>query len=175
MKKDSLSKMKMKRNIILVAVFLFLGGLIAFSVLRPDPEAEKISMMKDLMLSKKPGKMNAEERKSMRDMFKKLSPKTKKKLIKEVMRGRLEDIRSDLAGITEEEKRKKIDQVVVKMRKRFNKMTSEQRKKARERMNTPEGKESMKEALDFFYTEFTPSERQLMDPLVEEFTIQMGR
>ena len=175
MKKDSLSKMKMKRNIILVAVFLFLGGLIAFSVLRPDPEAEQISMMKDLMLAKKPGKMNPEERKSMRDMFKKLSPKTKKKLIKEVMRGRLEEMRSNWTGITEEEKRKKVDKMVVGMRKRFNKMTPEQRKKARERMNTPEGKENMKEALGFFYTEFTPSERQLMDPLVEEFTIQMGR
>ena len=76
---------------------------------------------------------------------------------------------------TEEEKREKVKKVVVKMRQRFSKMTSEERSTARERMNTPEGKERMAEALDFYYNEFTPEERQMLDPIVEEFTIQMGR
>jgi uncharacterized protein with von Willebrand factor type A (vWA) domain len=172
---DTLSRMKMKRNITLICVFLFLGGLIAYSVLRPDAEEQKIAEMKDLMLSKKPGKMSRDERKEMRKMLEKLSPGTRKKLIREVMRGRLEEMRADLKDVSEEEKRKKIDKVLVDMRKRFNKMTPEQRDKARERMNTPEGKERMGEALDFFYKEFTPAERQLMDPIVEEFTVQMGR
>ena len=42
-------------------------------------------------------------------------------------------------------------------------------------MNSPEGKQRMAEALDFFYKEFTPKERALFDPVVEEFTIQMER
>ena len=172
---DTLSKMKMKRNITMLVVFLFLGGLIAYSVLRPDPEEQKINDMKTMMLSKKPGDMSKEERNDMRKMVDKLSPKTRKKLIREVMRGRLEQMREEMADMSEAQKREKIQKVVVKMRKRFSKMTPEQRDKARERMNTPEGKERMGEALDFFYQEFTPSERQLMDPLVEEFTIQMGR
>ena len=172
---DTLSKMKMKRNLTLVCVFLFLGGLIAYSVLRPDPEEQKIAEMKNLMLSKRPGRMSGEEREEMRSMINKLSPGTRKKLIREVMRGRLDEMREGTKGLTEEQKREKIDKVVVGMRKRFSKMSPEQRDKARERMNTPEGKEQMGEALDFFYKEFTPAERQLMDPIVEEFTIQMGR
>lgn len=172
---DSLSKMKMKRNITLIVVFLFLGGLIAYSVLRPDPEEQKIEEMKTMMLSKKPGDMSRDERDEMRKMVDKLSPGTRKKLVREVMRGRLEQMREETAGMTEEQKREKVHESVVKMRERFSKLTPEQRAQARERINTPEGKERMGEALDFFYTEFTPSERQLLDPLVEEFTIQMER
>lgn len=172
---DTLAKMKLKRNITLVGVFLVLGGLIAYSALRPDPEEQKILEMKTMMLEKKPGQMSKDEREEIRKMVDRLSPETRKKLIREVMRGRLEQMREETAKMTAEEKRAKVQEVVVKMRKRFSKMTPEQREKARERMNTPEGKERLAEGLDFFYREFTPEERQMLDPIVEEFTIQMGR
>lgn len=172
---DTLAKMKMKRNLTLVVVFLLLGGLIAYTALRQDPEEKKILEMKSRMLAKKPGEMSRDERKEIRKMVERLSPETRKKLIREVMRGRLEQMREETAEMTIEQKKSKVKEVVLKMRKRFSQMTPEQRKKARERMNTPESKQQMAEALEFYYTEFTPEERQMLDPVVEEFTIQMGR
>ena len=50
---DTLAKVKLKRNITLVVVFLLLGGLIAYTALRQDPEEQKILEMKSRMLAKK--------------------------------------------------------------------------------------------------------------------------
>jgi len=172
---DTLSKMKLKRNLTLIGVFVFLAALIAYSAFRPDSEDQKIADMKNMILAVKPGGRSADERKSIRDMINKLSPKTRQKLIREIMRGRLEEMREATADLTEEEKQQKVKDIVVKMRERFSKMSPEQRKKAQERMQSPEGKKMMNEALGFFYKEFTPQERQLMGPIVEEFSIQMGR
>lgn len=172
---DTLSKMKMKRNLTLVCVFLFLAGLIAYSAFNPDPEEKKIENLKVEILSKKPGDMTSEEQQEMRSLVDQLSPETRKKLIRGVMRGRLEQMREETASMNEEQKQERVNKLVLKMREGFSKMSGEQRGLAKEKMNSPEGKERMKEALDFFYTEFTPDERKLMDPIVKEFTIQMER
>jgi hypothetical protein len=172
---DTLTKMKLKRNLTLIGVFLFLAALIGYSAFRPDPEDQKVAEMKSMILAAKPGGRSADERKEIRDMINKLSPETRKKLIREVMRARLEEMRAETANLTEEQKQKKVQEVVIKMRERFSKMSPEQWKKAQERMQSPEGKKMMNEALGFFYKEFTPQERELMSPIVEEISIQMGR
>lgn len=172
---DTLSKMKMKRNITLVTVFIVLACLIAYSVVNPEPEDEQIKQLKTEILARNPGEMTNEERREMRRMVDQLSPETRKRLIREVMRGRLEQMREETADMTVEQKRERINEAVLTMRKRFSEMTPDQKTLAKERINSPEGKERMKEALDFYYKEFTPEEREMLDPLVEEFTIQMER
>ena len=131
MPSDELAKMKLKRNITLVGVFLCLAGLIAYGVMRPDPEEQKIMELKTMMLSKRPGKLSKEDRRNFRSMIEKLSPETRKKLIREVMRGRLQQIREDTKNMTDEQKREKIRQIVLKIRTRFSKMSPEQREKIR--------------------------------------------
>ncbi len=172
---NELAKLKLKQNLILIGVFIILGTLIAYNALRPDPEEVKIAEMKDIILSQKDSEISSEERLQMREMIEKLPPNTRKKLITEVMRGRLEQMREENVDLTEMEKKDKVKEVVTKMRQRFTKMTLEQRNKAKERMNSPEGKKMMNEALGFFYKEFSPQERELMTPIIDEFSIQMGQ
>ncbi|MBN1864017.1 MAG: hypothetical protein JW808_03865 [Victivallales bacterium] len=172
---DEIAKMRLKRNVALCFAALFLAGLIVYGVARPDPEEKIANELKEAILTKDPRDMTREEREQMREMIENLSPETRKKLVREVMRGRLEQMREETKELTEEQKRERIDEAVQNMRERFSKMTSEQRAEARERMNSAEGRERMGEALDFFYNEFTPEERQLLDPLVEEFSMQMER
>ncbi len=167
--------MRLKRNVALCFASLLLAGLVVYGVVSPDPEEKIANELKETMLSKDPKDMTRDERDQMRDMIERLSPETRKRLVREVMRGRLEQMREETQGLSEEQKRERVDEAVKGMRERFSKMTAEQRSETRGRMNTPEGRERMAEALDFFYNEFTPKERQLLDPLVEEFTIQMER
>ena len=171
---STLSKIKFKQNLILILVLLALIALTAYSVLSPPPEEEKISEMKDIILSSNPGNRSPESREKFRKMMNQLSPATRTKLIREVMKARLEQMRKEVANLSEKEKQEKVEQVVIRMRKRFAKMTPEQRKKAQERINSPEGKKMMNQALGFFYEEFTPQERQLMGPIVDEFSMQMS-
>ena len=172
---NTLSKMKLKRNLTLTSVCLVLATLVVYSALRPDPEESQISEMKDIILSTKPGPNASINSLKIRDMMNKLSPETRQKLIREVMRGRLEQMRKTTASMSEKEKKEKVEEVVIRMRERFSKMTDEQRKQAQERMTSPEGKKRMNEALGFFYKEFTPQERELMTPIIDEFSIQMGQ
>ena len=171
---DSLERVKFRRKAALVGTACVLAALVAYGVLKPDPEEAKINEIKSMILDSKPGKMSREDRDAMRDMMNKLSPKTRERVGKEVMRIMLQKFRDDTAGMSIENKKKKIDETVKKMRKRFVRMSDEKREKMRNRMNDPEAKKRMKTALGFYYSDFSPEERNLMDPLVEEWTIEMS-
>ena len=172
---STLSDIKKKRQITAVTIFLIFAALLTYSIMKPDPEEQAANEIKDMVLSVNPGKMTKAKRKEIRDMMNRLSPETKNKLIREIMRGRLEQMREETAGMTQAQKEAKVHEAVLKIRNRFSKMTPEQRNKAREQLNSPAGKQRMKQALEFYYTEFTPEERQLLDPVVEEISIQLGR
>jgi hypothetical protein len=67
-----------------------------------------------------------------------------------------------------EEKIVKIYDAVQETRKRFSKMSEEEGTKIKERINSSEGREMFKKTLDFYSSEFTAKERELLDPLVYE-------
>lgn len=171
---DSLERVKFRRKAALIGTASVLAALLAYGVLRPDPEEAKINEIKGMILDRKPGRMSREDRDAMRDMMNKLSPKTRQRVSQEVMRIMLQKFRDDTAGMTIEDKKKKIDEAVKKMRKRFVKMSDDKRDKMRDRMNDPEAKKRMKTALGFYYSDFSPEERNLMDPLVQEWSIEMS-
>jgi hypothetical protein len=171
---DTLKRVKFRRKLALVGTTCVLAALVSYGILRPDPEEAKINEIKGLILDRKPGKMSREDRDAMRDLMNKLSPKTRDRVGQEIMRAMLQKFREDTASMSIEEKRKKIDVAVKKMRKRFVKMSDEKRDKMRERAASPEAKKRMKKALGFYYSDFSSEERNLIDPLVEEWTIEMS-
>ncbi|NOY74843.1 MAG: hypothetical protein GXP32_03510 [Kiritimatiellaeota bacterium] len=171
---NSLEKMKSRRKTALVVTVCVLVSLLLYGVLRPDPEEREISRIKGMILDRKPGRMSQEDRDSIRKLMEKLSPETRQRLATEVMRGMLDQFRKKTAGLTMEEKRKKVDEAVRKMRARFVKMSDERRDKLLERMDSPEATKRMKTALGFYYSDFSPEERKLMDPVVQEWSIEMS-
>jgi hypothetical protein len=171
---NSLERMKRARLLALLGAGALLAGLVAYGVLRPDPEERKIAELKGLILSAKPGAVSADRRRELRGMVEKLSPETRSKLIREVMRARLDDFRQKNSGLSKEEKRAKVEEVVAKMRERFSKLTPEARAGIKDGLGTEAGKKRMKEAMGFYYTEFTAEERELLDPLVNELSIELN-
>jgi hypothetical protein len=171
---NTLERIKFRRKLTLIGTVCILVALILYGILRPDPEEVKINEIKDMILDRKFGKMSSEDRKSVRDIMTKLSPKTRERVSKEVMRAMLQKFREDTASMSLEEKKKKIDVTVKKMRKRFLKMSDEKLNKMRKRVTSQEGKKRMKTALGFYYSDFSPEERKLMDPMVHEWTIEMN-
>ena len=171
---DSLERLKFRRKAILVFTVCVLVSLILYAILKPDPEEREINKIKGMILDRSRGRMSRGDRESIRKMMDKLSPETRQRLAREVMRGMLERFRKKTAGMTMEEKKLKVDEAVRKMRERFVKMTDERRQKAIERMNSPKAKKRMKAALGFYYSDFSPEERSLLDPVVREWTIEMN-
>jgi hypothetical protein len=171
---DSLEKLKFRRKLALTVTFCALASLVLYGVLRPDPEERRINEIKGMIFDRGPGRMSKEDRETIRKMMEKLSPETKNRLAREVMRGMLERFRKKTAGMTLEEKKKKVNETVLKMRRRFVKLSDERREKMLERMNSPEGKQRMKTALGFYYSDFSPEEGNLLDPVVREWSIEMN-
>ena len=171
---DSLEKLKLRRKLTLTATFCVLASLVLCGVLRHDPEERKINEIKGMILDRKPGRMSRGDRETIRKMMEKLSPETQNRLAQEVMRGMLNRFREKTAGMSLEEKKKKVDETVRKMRQRFVKMSDERREKMLKRVDSPEAKKRMKTALGFYYSDFSPEERNLMDPVVQEWSIEMN-
>ena len=165
---DSLSKVKKRRLIILAGVSLLLAGLVIYGVMRPDPEEREYNEIKGIILAGEPGKGDPETHREIRRLMERLKPETRERLMTEIMRGRLNQARETVKNMSDEQKREKIAVMVTEVREKFSKLSNREREKIKADMNTPEGKNRFKRSLDFYYTEFTSQERNLMDPLVNE-------
>jgi hypothetical protein len=175
---SSLEKMKAKRRIALIAVIVILGGFIAFAIFKPDPEEKKYNRLKDLMTGNISGgkdkKLSKEERDQLRRTFEKLSPETRSRLVREVMREHLKMVRKKTANLPEEKKKEIVNKMVMDVRKRFSRMTDAQREKMKADLKSKKGKERLSNAMSVFHTELTAKERELFDPLANEIVIQLN-
>jgi len=165
---NSLNRVKKRRLVILSGFSLLLVGLVIYGVMRPDPEEQEYNKIKGIILSSEPGKDDPEVHREFRKLMDKLKPETRERLMTEIMRERLSQAREKTKNLSDEQKREKIDTMVVEVRKGFSKLGDNEREKIKADMNSAEGKKRFKRSLDFYYTEFTSQERNLMDPLVNE-------
>jgi hypothetical protein len=165
---SSAEQIRRRRKLMLGAAAVFLLGLIAYSALMPSEEEQEFDKLKDAFTSGDRKDMNKETRQQLRKAFEKLSPETRNKLTREIMRESLYRAREETVNLSDDEKRAKIDKSIQKMRERFSKISDEDRARMRERLISEEGKQRIKEGMSFYYTEFTPKEREFMDPLVNE-------
>ena len=166
-----MERVKRARLMTLLSAAGILTALVAYSVLRPDSEKREVNELKGILLS---GKLTPDQRNEIRRRLAKLPPETMGKLVREVMRARLEDFREKYAGLSMDEKRAKVDEVVAKMRKRFSKLSPDARSKMKESLSSEEGKKRMAYAMKFYYENFTAEERSLLDPLVNELSIELN-
>ncbi|MEI6422063.1 MAG: hypothetical protein WCP55_07580 [Lentisphaerota bacterium] len=171
---DSLSKVKRRRLVILSAVSFLLAGLVIYGVMRPDPEEREYNRIKDVILTGEPGGNDQETRREFRRIMEKLKPETRERLMTEIMRERLSQAREKIKDMNDEQKREKIATMVSEVRERFSKLGDKEREKIKADMKTEEGKKRFKRSIDFYYTEFTSQERNLMDPLVNEIMVGLN-
>jgi hypothetical protein len=164
---DSLTRMRRRRQFGLVAAVALLAGLLAYSVLRPDPEEKEYQRLKGIILTD--NRRDDDSRREFREAMSRLSPETQKKLIREVMREQLHRAREEAQNWTDEQKAARVDELILEVRKNFAKLTGDQREEIRQNFQSDEGRERLRDSLDFYYQEFTAEERKNLDPLVGEF------
>jgi len=164
---DSLAAMRWRRRWGLATALMLLTGLVAYSVLRPDPEERELQRLRGVILMDGPRDESA--RRELREAMARLSPETQKKLIREVMREQLHRAREETKDWTGEQKAARVEELILEVRRNFAKLTGDQREDIRRNFQSEEGKERLRDSLDFYYQEFTADERKNLDPLVGEF------
>ncbi len=167
--KDNIVKIRRRRIVAICLFSLALAALVTFNAVKPSQEEKDFDYLKEAMTADR-GRdgISAERREEMRRLFEKLSPESRDKLAREVLRDRLDRMREETAGMTEEEKIAKVDSAIKEFRERFSRISDEERSRIKERLESPEGRERFKKTLEFYSTEFTAKERERLDPLVHE-------
>ncbi|OGV45796.1 MAG: hypothetical protein A2017_18005 [Lentisphaerae bacterium GWF2_44_16] len=191
---SSLDKIRRKRRIILACGSVLLLSLLLYSVLRPNPEKVKFNQLKnDLlrMVEKKDagkdikqisgrlaGNLERGEKSSdfskLQESMSSLSPEARKRLTNEIMCERLNSIRKKMEGLNEQEQDKLVDDMTKDLQDNFEKMNKKKKDKLKDDLNSKEGKDKMKDAMDFYYKNFKAKEREKLDPLVHETMKQIN-
>lgn len=190
----SLDKIRKKRRIVLFCGSVLLLSLLLYSVLRPNPEEVKFNQLKDDLLrivekkdagkdikqisGRLAGNLERGDRSSdfskLQESMSSLSPESRKRLTNEIMRERLNNIRKKMEGLNDEEQDKLIDDMTRDLKDNFEKMNRKKKDKIKDDLNSKEGKDKMKDALDFYYKNFKAKEREKLDPLVHETMKQIN-
>lgn len=168
MTSNSAAKLKRNRAIWLGIFLAVLSALIIFNALRPSQEEKDFDFLKTAMSRRNEQNISPEEREKIRAIFERLSPESKDKLMREILRDRLQQMREETANLSDEEKYERIEKATRDFRKRFSNLSEEEKQSIKERLNSPEGREQFKKTLEFYSTEFTAKEREMLDPLVHE-------
>ncbi len=167
--RDNIVKIRRRRIVAICLFSIGLAALVTFNALKPSQVEKDFNYLKEAMTAGHGrGEISAERRKEMRKLFEKLSPESRDKLAREVLRDRLDRMRKETRGMTEEEKTAKVDSAIKEFRGRFSKISDKERSRIKERLESPEGRERFKKTLEFYSTEFTAKERERLDPLVHE-------
>ena len=159
-----------------VAVALaVLGVLLVWSALRRAPEEQVAADFTADVLSRDPEQMPEAEREEMRRQWERFSPETRREVMIAVARDRLDHFREEAAKLTPEERSQRIQDEIARARSRHQDMPAAERERIRERLNSEEGREMVKQLLTFYQTELTAKERAELDPLVHEWFDQTER
>jgi hypothetical protein len=167
---DSLARKKRRQALSIAGFAVLVIGLVVLHAARPSPE-EKARASITSALIERDGEQPADEesRRQMREQWQRLSPESRRLVFEEVARDRLNRFRERNADLSDEERRDRILKAVEEMREGRKKMTDEEKARARERLNSEEGRETVANVLNFFQTGMTARERAEYDPLIHEW------
>ena len=164
---DSLSRVRLLRRLGLAFTVTAMAALLAYSVFRPDPEEQEVARLKGLALSES-GPRDESARREFHAAVERLSPATRKKLAREIIREQLHRMREQTRDWSMAQKQEQVDKMIAQVRENFAKLDDEQRAAIRTDFQSAEGKARLRDSFDFYYAEFTAEERNLLDPLVCE-------
>ena len=141
---------------------------------RSHAEEEKtVSVFSQPQLGNDLKNASEQERDALRKDWENLPKPTREKIIRQVMRGRLGEMRKKISGLTAEQRKARIDEDIEKMRERYKNLSDEEKQAARERMNSGEARVMIEKVMGFYQNELTAKERAELDPLMQEWFNQI--
>jgi len=170
---DSLTRRKIRQTAVLVGVAAALIGLVLFHGLRPSPEEQQAAALRDILVAGDGRFMDEEERQHLREQWQRLNPDTRRNIVTEVCRARIEQMREEQAHLSVAERRERIQQAVAELRRNRRNLSEAEKEQVKGRLALPETQDMVRHILNLYHTEFTPRESAEMDPLLHEWISQM--
>lgn len=158
----------------MVALIAALLAFAAYNALKPaETELDQVQMLGSMIIDEDWDDSTPEQRQQFRQQWDTLSPQAQQEVFNMVARHRIQQLRQQFAGLTQEERSAKIQKTLQQMRKQRESLPDDEREQLRERLNSEEGQRMVKAAMELYLTEFTAKERAEMDPLMHEWLFQI--
>lgn len=109
----------------------------------------------------------------VRALLQKLPEQRRREIFEEITSRRLERFRQYWQRLSVEEQKKIVEQRLEEIREHNQKLTPEEREKLKERLQSPEGHQFMKSAMERFNRDLSVDERAALTPLVREWLTQL--
>ena len=87
----------------------------------------------------------------------------------------LDEMRAETTGLTPAEREERIRQAVLEMRRQRERLSSTEQAHIRQRLQDPQTREMVKQVMGFYREELTARERAELDPLLQEWLVQLER
>jgi hypothetical protein len=172
---DSLTRTRYLRRL---AVALGVGAvvaLVAIPALRPAPQPAPEDEFADSVLATRPQDLTPDQREQLRRQWESFPPETRARVFRAVATARLDEMRADVAGLTPAARSERIRTAVLEMRRRREQLSSAEQAHIRERLQDPQTREMVKQVMGFYREELTARERAELDPLLQEWLVQIER
>ena len=170
---DPLQRKRFRQWLFLAVAVAGLVALVAWSALRPSPEEKRASAFVDAVSAEEHGTLTREQQEELRRQWQNFSPESRKRIFSQVARQRLDEFREKTEAMGPDERSRAIQKALADMRKHRQQIAASERARRRERLSSDEGKELVRNVLDFYQSELTARERADLDPLVHEWLYQV--
>lgn|GEM_PF-3139619 len=170
---DSLTRARCLRWGAVGAGTAFLLGLVVFHAARPAPEANAEDDFAEALTATRPDQVTEAQREQLRQQWDTFPPEARARIFRTVAAGRLEEMRAETAGLTPEERGDRIRQAVEQMRRHRQQLSAKERDRIQQRLNDPQTRDLVRQAIDVYRQELTARERAELDPLLQEWLAQI--
>jgi hypothetical protein len=170
---DSLARARYLRWLWVGGGSVLLVGLIAFHALRPSQEAAPEDAFAEAVVAVRPDQLSLQQREQLRRQWESFPPEARARIFRTVASARLDELRAETASLTPDERSQRIRLAVEQMRRRRQGLTPAEREQAQQRLRDPQTQEMVRQAMGFYRQELTARERAELDPLVQEWLVQI--
>ena len=172
---DSLSKTRLLQRLAIGFGVAGLGAVLAWHALRPDAPSAPEDEFAESILASRPGEIGADQREHLRQQWESFPPETRARLFRTVAKARLEDLRAETAALTPAERTARLRQALQDLQRRRQQLSPAERERVQRRLQDPQTRELVTQVMSFYREELTARERAELDPLVQEWLIQIER
>ncbi|MBN2451615.1 MAG: hypothetical protein JXR77_14600 [Lentisphaeria bacterium] len=170
---DSLSRAKAVRCGAIAAFSCLLVLFVVVAALRNAPEPTAADLFVQDVLERPAARATAEEREELRRQWERFSPETRERVFTEIARARLDEIRGEVSELTPEQRQARIRTAIEDMRRHRGGLSPQERQQIQKRLQDPETQAMVRRFMAFYREELTARERAELDPLVQEWLIQV--
>lgn len=170
---DSLKRQRLRQLLLIGLATGSLAALVTVNALRPSREEQAVRDVSQSILAVDWERTTPAAREQYRQQWDRLSPATREQVWVEVSRARLRELRAQTAALTPDERARRLQTEIARLRERHGQLTDTEKQQLRERLQAPDGQRLMRRIMSFYQTELTAKERAELDPLVHEWFYQL--